>query len=222
MSSVGERQRSGRGLNLVTPETFLPVGSNDGTDLLTPLSSGGTSLGFPDKERIPISQPLSLASLGLSDRSNSRGQQRSRSFKSCSRKNSFRGPVSGTLQSLSRNCSTESFHGDSERSVSSASLKVFVSAPSNERKRGATLSKDTLNYLHEVAWKEQSVDSRDRDVENRPPSPRPCDEKSRVKLHSEVLESWEDSIRFRPDVSLAAPKYRRSDSRSEVYQAELE
>lgn len=220
MSSLGERQRSGRVLNLVAPDTFLPVGSNDATDLLTPLSFGGASLAFPDKERIPISQPLSITSLGLSDRTNSRGQQRSKSFKSCSRNNSFRGPISGALQSLSRNCSTESFQGDNERSVSSASLKVFVSAPSNDRKRAEPLSKDTLNYLHEVAWKERSSSSKDLDVENRPPSPRPYDEKSRVKLHSEVLESWEDSTRFRPDVSLAVPKYRRSDSRSDGYQAE--
>lgn len=220
MSSFGDRQGHDSVSSLVAPGAFMAAGSNDGPDTLTPLLSGGTSLAFPDKERLPISQRMSIGSLGLSDKSNSRGQQRSKSFKLSNRNISFRGPMSGALQSLSRNCSTESCHGDHECSSTPPSLKVFVSARSNDGKRGERVSKDTLNFLHEVAWKELSSLSQDRDIENRPPSPRPDDERSRVKLRSEVLESWNDSTRFRPDVSLAVPKYRRSDSRSDLYQAE--
>lgn len=220
MSSLGERRRRDRVPGLDAVETFLPAGLNDETDMLTPLSFAGSSLAFPDKERVAtMSTSLSAASFGLSDRSNSRGQHRSKSFKSSSRNNSFRGPISGAVQSLSRNCSADFPNGENERSPA-ASLKVFVSVPSNDGKRGEPLSKDTLNYLQEVAWKERGSEHTGRDVENRPPSPRPCDEKSRVKLHSEVLESWEDSTRFRPDICLAGPKYRRSDSRADLYQAE--
>jgi hypothetical protein len=107
---------------------------------------------------------------------------------------------------------------ESERAV----LKVFVSVPNEQGRKPDPLSKDTLDHLLEVAWKEQNSEGTDMGGENRPPSPRPWDEKTRIQLHSEVLESWEDSTRFRLDVNLAVPKYRRSDSmsRSDTYRAE--
>lgn len=221
-TSLSERLARNEGSDLQSVHSgqeALHVG-RDAPDLLTPLSFADSSLSFPDKERATNVSSLSISSLGLSERKSVQRQQRKNSI-SLSRSTSFnslRGQQPGTTQSLSRQCSMEGSQPDSDR----VSLKVFVPAPSNDGKKSEPLSKDTLNYLHEVACNELNNGSRVVDAEKRPPSPRPLDEKTRVQMHSEVLESWEESTRLRTGTCLAGPKYRRSDSqlRADSYKAE--
>lgn len=202
------------------------AGQNDATDLLTPLSCWTSNQTFPDKERSP-SGTLSGSSLGLFE-SSGRTSQRSRSFKSSSRNNSFtslKGPTP-SLQTLSRQVSECSpANSDSSRQRGRAPLKVFVRTPSssNGDSPHPPISMDSLEFLSKVAEK-AAQDAREGlgDEENqRPPSPRPHDENSSMYLHSEVLEEWEDVARFRQheQISLAGPKYKRSDSRSAKHRA---
>jgi hypothetical protein len=198
-------------------------GRNDACDLITPLSFGGASATFPDKERSSTTlSTLSSASLGLSERSNSRGQQRSKSFKSSSRSNSF-----NSFRGLTPNFQPQSLALSRQPSDASQPdgggrppLKVFVALPGGGGGGGdSPVSSATIEHLSKVADR-ASAGAFDDVVEDRPPSPRPNDQKTGVQLHSEVLEEWEDAIRFRQLLCLAAPKYKRSDSRPGCYKAE--
>lgn len=205
------------------PVEDIPVdklGKNDATDFLTPISFGGASMAaFPDKARSTStigSQPGS-ASFTFSEMANSRGQQRSRSFKfTKSRSNSFTGFVGPpTSRSMSRQTSVDSNGSARDGPASSRLLKVFVKLPSGSASGGdSELSHEEMEVLQMAAGQDGKSDS---DVENRPPSPRPDNNGAAVRLHSEVLENWEDSMRFRCEANPADAKYNRSsgDSRNE-------
>lgn len=210
------------------------AGLNDASDIITPQAAYAWNQSFPDKERstgIP-----SGASIGLFDSSNGRTSQRGRSFKSNSQNNSrnnsftsLKGPTS-SLNVLSRQTS-ETSPSNSDRNSSSskqrgkAPLKIFVRAPSSASSGESPrpISMDSVDFLTKVAEKAAQEACGYGDEENqRPPSPRPHDENSTLREHSEVLEQWEDAARFRQHDQvgcsqwgdMAGPKYKRSGSRT--------
>lgn len=209
------RRKSAKVPHLSTVGSYVSVSvmeTNDSTDLLTPLSfAGGSTNVFPDKERSTStlgSQPMT-SSFTFSEMANSRGLQRSRSFKvPPSRSNSFNsfmGPP--TSRSLSRQNSMDSVNSSRETPSGSKTLKIFVKLPSNSLSGDdSELSHDEIDLLQMEAERESKGDS---DTENRPPSPRPRTIGVAVRLHSEVLENWEDSMRFRIEANPANAKYHR-------------
>lgn len=78
-----------------------------------------------------------------------------------------------------------------------------------------TLSTETMRALSKIA----NDDSDEEEMFTRPPSPRPSDERQAVVLHSQVMQEWEDSIRYstksgRTDRHIAS--FRRTGSRGPV------
>lgn len=209
------------------------AGQNDASDLITPQAAHACNQGFPDKER--STGVSSGASIGVFDSSNGRTSQRSRSFKSNSRNNSrnnsftsLKGPTSSL--NVSRQTSETSPSSSDRNSSSSkqrvrAPLKIFVRTPSSvsSGESPRPISLDSMDFLTKVAEKAAQEACGYGDEENqRPPSPRPHDENSSLREHSEVLEQWEDAARFRQNDQIgcsqwgdmAGPKYKRSGSRT--------